>query len=1033
MDQYGFDDNFDDYGAGYDQQPPKQNAFGSLMGGPSQNQGAAADEFPDFTSKTQQNQNQNQNHWDDEDIWGTSNTQNYGSTAANVQPTYSEQNYAASPSYGMGGDMAAALRGDNKQNAPAQKPFGLDSMSYSHFEKGDDHGQSYQPQGYIGQDVLDQSVNRQSELYRQDSFGNNTQQQQQNYGGYQNEVSPAQQYGGGGYQNDSYGGGYQDNNQRTSAQQRDSYGGGYQDKQDSYGGGYQDNQTQQQSSDNYYGGGQSDPYQNTNTYQQQDNYGGRSSYQENNTYERKSFHEPEHHDYSEPRKSADLRPSNIVAEEPVSIQVENKGIQQQSSSHKQSQDYAQTHETRLREEEERSYQQRQQQSSSVPTGKDGLNIKCSIHEGQFIERICTHPKYPRKRLLCWECCLDESREIQKYRQTLLPIGQYVSQSIQTYVNNEGPAVPKDVQNSMNKLDSTRDSFAQDLRDSVGSLKESLESVKKQILDRFEEMERSIEDIANGKMDSFDKNKDFFHQTLETYYPSSSSQEKPSYDSISKSLPDVHTEKEFDEFMATLKPKVDPATPEVKNFLRVLSHKVDTQELRYPNKETFVSVHSRNLKVMQLQEQIVTNIDGIKSAISELVNSSFIIEDISKTRLVTPQSLTPDSLATLAPLNKVSHDQLRYRLHYENKFSVPEPKRITCIVNIDNEIIAAGSLDKTITFWRISNSELLETIPAHDDAISGLFTYKVCLADLKSRVPQTYNFNEDAVSLLVSTGGKFDNTILFWDISWMHDYINGRISSKQATRVVRRLEGHESGVTAVLPMIDGATLISGAYDGKITVWNTLKGKVVGEIQHHTAAVSSLRLLRCNERYASASWDKTICIWRIFYKDLYDPDTGITSNRRLFEGFEMEKIIDPSFKVMCMNASLVMKNWLVFGGSINRVIVWDVDAGKLVKEFECENNNLAEIVLVEDEQKEKMILMGICDDDDVVRGWDTNYQESEGLLREAYNLKIRSKLYAAKTSVNGSLLQLVQDGRLKLGVVNCAENKDLISLWEVQLGV
>ena len=241
------------------------------------------------------------------------------------------------------------------------------------------------------------------------------------------------------------------------------------------------------------------------------------------------------------------------------------------------------------------------------------------------------------------------------------------------------------------------------------------------------------------------------------------------------------------------------------------------------------------------------------------------------------------------------------------------------------------------------------------------------------------------------------------------------------------------MTSILPIPDGVTLISGCYDGKICVWNTLKSKLLGTIQHHKANVSGLRLLRCKTRFASASWDKTICIWKIGYRNISDKSTGIVSDRKIFEGCELEKIIDPNFKILSLNASINRKNWIVFGGAINRVIIWDIDAGRLVKELECENNNLTEIVLVEDESQEKMLIFGICEDDDVVRGWETDYQDNEEFQTEAYNLKNRDKIYINKAFGSGSVIQMIHEGRLRMAIANCSEEKHLVSLWELELGI
>jgi len=138
-----------------------------------------------------------------------------------------------------------------------------------------------------------------------------------------------------------------------------------------------------------------------------------------------------------------------------------------------------------------------------------------------------------------------------------------------------------------------------------------------------------------------------------------------------------------------------------------------------------------------------------------------------------------------------------------------------------------------------------------------------------------------------------------------------------------------------------------------------------------------MIRCKTRFASASLDKTICIWKISYREVVDKDTKSITDRKIFEGCELEKIIDPNFRVMALNSFINKKNWIAFGGALNRVIVWDIDNARMVKEFECENNNLTDIVIVEDEGGVKNLVLGICENDDVVRGWCSNYDEEDEL--------------------------------------------------------
>lgn len=725
---------------------------------------------------------------------------------------------------------------------------------------------------------------------------------------------------------------------------------------------------------------------------------------------------------SEPKTSFFEPPKQIIREDPVKAAV------QQSVSFK----HEERSETKPNKREftpPKTWRPPSENSSPgrvIDNEGHTLDIRCSIHKEEFIERICINPKYPKKKLLCWECGVDDSKEIQKYRSDVIPITKYSMQAIQEYLNRES-SLPETLKNSFVNIDKSKQLYSKEMEEGFIQIQTTLTKIKENIANRLGEIEKKILDVGKEKMELLKLNDEYIKNTANTYYPQNT--EKLSQTSLIMTLTGLENENDFDKFILSLKPSVNPDSQDFQNYFRLIHDKTANQNEKLPPKEHFVELEKKSAKLIQLLEQINANVDSIKSFVCDQFESSFNIEDITNTRVAKANNLTEDNISTLFSLNKLINENTRFRLTFEKKFSEPTCKSINCLAIIENDIIAAGTLDRKIHLWKISTSEYLETIAANEDVVSGLYTFKVANSDLKNRTPKASNFEEDSITTLISTGGKFDNNILIWDVSWAYNYTRGRIKERQSSTLVRRLEGQGSGITAVLPMLDGVTLISGCYDGKICVWNTLKSKLLGTINHHKSNVSALRFLRCKTRYASASWDKTICIWKITYKDISDK----INDRKIFEGCELEKIIDPNFKVMALNASIHKKNWIVFGGSINRIIVWDIDSGRLIKEFEVENNNITEVLLVEDELENKMIVLGVCENDDVIRGWSTNYNETDLLNFESYNLKNRSKVYINKSYGNGSVMQLVQDGRLRLAAINCSEDQSLVSLFEAELGI
>ncbi len=71
--------------------------------------------------------------------------------------------------------------------------------------------------------------------------------------------------------------------------------------------------------------------------------------------------------------------------------------------------------------------------------------------------------------------------------------------------------------------------------------------------------------------------------------------------------------------------------------------------------------------------------------------------------------------------------------------------------------------------------------------------------------------------------------------------------------------HPGGVTALAVAPDGSCCVSGGADKKVCVWDT-QGRLVRTLEGHQALVSSLSFAPEGDRLASASWDRTIRLWR-----------------------------------------------------------------------------------------------------------------------------------------------------------------------------
>ncbi|KAI4316768.1 hypothetical protein L6164_024713 [Bauhinia variegata] len=156
--------------------------------------------------------------------------------------------------------------------------------------------------------------------------------------------------------------------------------------------------------------------------------------------------------------------------------------------------------------------------------------------------------------------------------------------------------------------------------------------------------------------------------------------------------------------------------------------------------------------------------------------------------------------------------------------------VSCLcLTSDKMHLYSASWDRTIKFWRISDSKCLESIRAHDDAVNSV----VCGLD----------------GLVFS--GSADGTVKVW-----RKETQGK-GTKHAA--VQTLLKQESAVTALAVNVSGSFVYCGSSDGMVNFWEGEKQYAHGGIlKGHKLAV--LCMQTAGNLVFSGSADKTICAWR-----------------------------------------------------------------------------------------------------------------------------------------------------------------------------
>lgn len=187
------------------------------------------------------------------------------------------------------------------------------------------------------------------------------------------------------------------------------------------------------------------------------------------------------------------------------------------------------------------------------------------------------------------------------------------------------------------------------------------------------------------------------------------------------------------------------------------------------------------------------------------------------------------------------DRLRRSILSKNYVRVRRHKKRLWIQHHDavsglaifNEFLYSVSWDKYLKIWSTSDFRCMESIKAHDDAISAVIV---------------------SVDGTIYTASA-DRSIKVWEKSVK----DGR---KSVHRLVATLVKHKSAVNAIALNRDGSVLFSGSCDRSILVWEKEDSAnymvVTGALRGHGKAI--LCLINVNDILFSGSADLTVRIWQ-----------------------------------------------------------------------------------------------------------------------------------------------------------------------------
>jgi WD40 repeat protein/transcriptional regulator with XRE-family HTH domain len=306
--------------------------------------------------------------------------------------------------------------------------------------------------------------------------------------------------------------------------------------------------------------------------------------------------------------------------------------------------------------------------------------------------------------------------------------------------------------------------------------------------------------------------------------------------------------------------------------------------------------------------------------------------------------------------------------------------LSVAVDINGEILAAGTANGMIRLWAVSDSEPLYTCQEHKDWVravafspdgailaSGSDDCTIRLWDTGSgeclRVLQGHEHRVRSVAFspdgAILASGSDDCTIRLWDTG--------------GGECLRVLQGHEHRVRSVAFSPDGAILASGSDDCTIRLWDTGGGECLRVLQGHKHRVRSVAFSPDGAILASGSDDCTIRLW----------DTGGGNCLRILYGHTQ----------LVRSVAFSPDGAILASGSEDQTIrFWDVKTGECNQILHEHSNAVRSVAFTPDGHQ---IVSG--SDDQTIRSWDAKTGQCLKTL-QGYS----SCIYSVAFSPDGMLL-------------------------------
>jgi hypothetical protein len=236
-------------------------------------------------------------------------------------------------------------------------------------------------------------------------------------------------------------------------------------------------------------------------------------------------------------------------------------------------------------------------------------------------------------------------------------------------------------------------------------------------------------------------------------------------------------------------------------------------------------------------------------------------------------------------------------------------------SLDSKYVIAGGKDSRFTIWDAVTGELIRSVRAHRDDITGIAIQSdnIIATSSKDRTIKIWDFNgtllrdftghrRDVMAVDFSSDGKriisgsADGTVKEWDI--------------ETGTVIRSIDAHDGWVRTVAYNHNSTLIASGGDDGKINIWNRSSGELQNSIIAHGSWLETLSFSPDGRYIVSGGHDN--------YLVVVNAMTGeIVFNSPRQNYYVLSTSFDPSGQklISCVLNSTDLSIWDVSSLSIN----------------------------------------------------------------------------------------------------------------------